>query len=47
MQKVWFFLLLFSHECDVRYYVINYDDDDDWWLPASVYSFNLIITQNY
>ena len=31
-------------KCDLGYYVIN--DDDDWWLPTSVYSFNFTITQN-
>ena len=31
-------------KCDIGYYVISCDND--WWLLASVYSFNFIITQN-
>jgi len=38
------FCTFLCKKCDVGYYVIN--RDDDWWLPASVYSFNFI-TQNF
>jgi len=33
-------------KCDVGCYAINPNRNDDWWLPASVYGFNFIITQN-